>query len=50
MSVHPCAILADKNGYGWSFAEKVHTELVGKKGLLFYIRFFFITFTMAIKA
>ncbi len=32
MSVHPCAILADKNGYAWSFAQRVHANLVGRNG------------------
>lgn len=32
MSVHPCAILADKNGYAWDFAQKVHANLAGRNG------------------
>ncbi len=32
MSVHPCAILADKNGYAWSFAQKVHANLAERNG------------------
>jgi len=32
MSVHDCAILADKDSYVWQFAEMVHKNLQGRRG------------------